>query len=150
MKILLLNIFLFILFQLNIFAQTDWEKWDKAETDYSLEDNFRSRGYNFKSENAGEFILKSAASAYWFFISDVDGDNCPFRPSCSVFLLDAVKETNIVQGSLMFADRFTRDLNIFKKRKYPLAESKHYYDPVTLYTLSDKINFIPPGEVISE
>jgi len=149
MKFLFVNIF-FIPLSLNLFAQTDWERWGKRETDYSIKDNSRNRDYNFDSDNAGEFILKSIANGYWFFISDVDGDNCPFRPSCSSFLLDAVQETNVFQGSLMFFDRFTRDLNIFKKGKYPRVTTRHYYDPVNLYTLSkDKIHFIPPNEIIT-
>jgi len=143
-------VIIFISSLLTLQAQTDLEKWDKTEFSYGLEDNFRHRDYSFESDNAGEFILKSFANGYWFFISDVDGDNCPFRPSCSAFFLDAVKETNIFQGSLMFFDRFTRDLNIFKKGNYPRVQTGHYYDPANLYTLSkDKINFIPPNEIVN-
>ncbi len=151
MKLLHL-IFFLLSAQLSLFAQTDWDKWGKAENNYKMENNFRSRDYSFHSESVGEFAAQSFANVYWFFISDVDGDNCPFRPSCSAFLIDAVKETNILQGSLMFFDRFTRDLNIFKKGNYPRLKSKHYYDPASLYSLSaHKINYIPPGEkVITE
>lgn len=149
MKFLFVNIF-FIILSLNLFAQTDWEKWGKKETDYTIEDNYRKRDYNFKSDNAGEFILKSIANGYWFFISDVDGDNCPFRPSCSAFFVDAVKETNIFQGPLMFFDRFTRDTNIFKKGNYPRVKSGRYFDSANSYTLSkDKINYIPPNEIVT-
>jgi putative component of membrane protein insertase Oxa1/YidC/SpoIIIJ protein YidD len=146
MKYFLLNIFLFVFVSSNLFAQTDWEKWDKKEFDYRIKDNSRNRNYSFESDNPGEFVLKSFANGYWFFISDVDGDNCPFRPSCSAYLLDAVQETNIFQGSLMFFDRFTRDLNLFKKGNYPKTKTGRYYDPVNLYTLSeDQIHFIPPS-----
>ncbi len=150
MRFLSVNIFLLVLLSLNLYAQTDWEKWDKTEFDYTIKDNSRNRDYSFESDNPGEFILKSFANGYWFFISDVDGDNCPFRPSCSAFFLDAVKETNIFQGSLMFFDRFTRDLNIFKKGNYPKVQTGHYYDPPKLYTLSkDKIHFIQPNEILT-
>jgi putative component of membrane protein insertase Oxa1/YidC/SpoIIIJ protein YidD len=150
MKYIFTIIFLFIISSLNVYAQTDWEKWGKSEFDFGIKDNSRSRDYSFESDNAGEFILKSFANGYWFFISDVDGDNCPFRPSCSAFFLDAVQETNIFQGSLMFFDRFTRDLNIFKKGNYPKVQTGRYYDPVNLYTLSnDKIYFIPANEIVS-
>lgn len=145
----LLIAFLFLLPGLNIFAQTDWVKWEKAGTDYRFNDHSYNREYSFKSATAGEFVLKSFANAYWFLISDVDGENCPFRPSCSSFFLDAVNETNILQGSLMFFDRFTRDINVFKNEKYPRLLSKHYYDPASLYTLSDEINYIPPGEIVN-
>ncbi|HSP89158.1 MAG TPA: membrane protein insertion efficiency factor YidD [Ignavibacteriaceae bacterium] len=148
MKYFLLNIFLFV--SSNLFAQGDWKKWDKKEFDYRLKENSRNRDYSFDSDNPGEFVLKSFANGYWFFFSDVDGDNCPFRPSCSAYLLDAVQETNIFQGSLMFFDRFTRDLNLFKKGNYPKTKTGRYYDPVYLYTLSeDKIHFIPPSEIVT-
>ena len=128
-------------------AQTDWEKWEKADIDYTLKDNYRHRDYSFDSGNVGNFGVKSFVNAYWFFVSDVDGDNCPFRPSCSSFFVDAVKETNIFQGTLMFFDRFTRDINIFKEGKYPREKSGYYYDPSSLYTLSKKINYIPANVV---
>lgn len=149
MKFLFLNIFLFT--QLILFPQNDWDKWDKINADYTIKDFPGKRDYSFKSDNAGEFLIKSAANAYWFFISDVDGDNCPFKPSCSSFFVDAVKETNIFQGSLMFFDRFTRDINVFKTGKYARVKSGYYYDPAILYTLSgDKINYIPPNEIVFE
>ena len=140
-------IFLLLFFSTNLFSQTDWKKWGKAKIDYILKDNYRHRDYNFNSNNAGKFVVKSFINAYWFFVSDLDGDNCPFRPSCSAFFLDAVKETNIFQGTLMFFDRFTRDTNIFKEGKYPLEKLGYYYDPSSLYTLSGKIHYIPAKEI---
>jgi len=132
-------------------AQTDWEKWGKVEIDYTLADSYQHRNYSFDSDNTGSFFVKSFVNAYWFFVSDLDGDNCPFRPSCSSFLADAVQETNIFQGTLMFFDRFTRDINIFKKGKYPRVSSGYYYDPPSLYTLSEKIHYKPVNEIaISE
>lgn len=148
-KIIIVSAFLFLSFQIQIFSQTDWEKWERKEIDYRLTDNFKEREYDFSSGNVGEFLAKSVANTYWFFVSDVDGDNCPFRPSCSAFFIYAVKETNIIQGSLMFFDRFTRDLNVFKYGKYPVDKSKHYYDPASLYSLSShNIRYIPPDEII--
>jgi putative component of membrane protein insertase Oxa1/YidC/SpoIIIJ protein YidD len=143
------SIIILILISVSFYPQTDWEKWDKAEFDYRLPDNFKQRDYSFDTENTGKLITKSVVNAYWFFISDVDGDNCPFRPSCSSFFVDAVEETNILQGTLMFFDRFTRDLNIFKKGNYPVVHSGHFHDPASLYTLSEnKIKYIPPNEII--
>jgi len=80
----------------------------------------------------------------------VDGENCPFNPSCSGFLIEAIKETNLPQGTLMFFDRFTRDLNIFgRMNHYPRYGALHLYDPVDLYTLNeDKIQYLPPTILI--
>jgi putative component of membrane protein insertase Oxa1/YidC/SpoIIIJ protein YidD len=145
MKLISLIILISALLSINLFAQTDWEKWGKAEIDYKVKSSLRHRDYSFNSDNAGKFVLKSFVNAYWFFISEVDGDNCPFRPSCSAFFVDAVNETNFYQGTLMFFDRFTRDLNIFKKGEYPRTREGYYYDPTSLYTLS-KIDLLQRNE----
>ena len=116
---------------------TDWQKWGKSNYSYKIPDPEApgKRDYSLSGENTGRTILKSFADVYWFFISDVDGDNCSFNPTCSSFFVLAVKRTNILQGTLMFADRFTRDLNLFKLNHYPHVQDGHFYDPVTLYTL---------------
>jgi hypothetical protein len=134
-----------------IFSQTDWEKWGKADISYEIHKDKTQRSYNISGDNAGQIILRTAAAGYWFFISDVDGDNCPFSPTCSSFFLQSVKETNIIQGTLMFADRFTRDMDIFGRLShYPIARNKHLYDPPSLYTLDkDKINYIPAGILVN-
>ncbi|MDR3608995.1 MAG: membrane protein insertion efficiency factor YidD [Ignavibacteriaceae bacterium] len=135
-----------------LFAQTDWEKWGKADIPYTINSGTVSRNYSIGSDNPGQIILKSLVIGYWVIISDVDGDNCPFSPTCSSFFLQSVKETNIVQGTLMFADRFTRDMNTFGRLShYPISRNRHLYDPPTLYTLDkDKIKYIPAGVIVNE
>lgn len=138
---------LFIFFSTSAFCQLDQLKWQKADLTYQKQSHHRQREYSFESENAGEFVKKSLANAYWYFISDVDGDNCPFSPSCSSFLMESISETNLFQGSLMFFDRFTRDINLAKGRNhYPKVQSGHFYDPPQNYTLNNsKINYQPPS-----
>ena len=141
----------FVSFTALLFSQSDWEKWGKAEFSYEIRNNNSQRDYNIKGDNAGQIVLKTLAAGYWIFISDVDGDNCPFSPTCSSFFLQSVKETNIIQGTLMFADRFTRDMDIFGRlNHYPIARNKHFYDPPSLYTLnSNRIRYIPPGTEVN-
>jgi putative component of membrane protein insertase Oxa1/YidC/SpoIIIJ protein YidD len=147
-------IFFFILLFISTsaFCQVDNLKWQKAELSYEKPDKNIPRNYSFEADNAGEFITKSFANVYWFFISDVDGDNCPFRPSCSVFFLESIKETNILQASLMFFDRFTRDMNLAKGQyHYPRVRSGYFYDPPRNYTLNQgKINYIPPAFIVDD
>jgi len=132
----ILTIIFFI--SINCFCQTDWERWEKAETSYKLEDPYSKREYSF-SGNTGEIVLKTFVNGYWFFVSEVDGDNCPFQPSCSSFFIESVKETNIFQGILMFADRFTRDINFYNRdERYPRAGNGRYFDPPLLYTMNKK------------
>jgi hypothetical protein len=134
-----------------LFSQTDWERWGKADFSFEINKDKSQRNYSINGDNTGQIILKAAAVGYWFFISNVDGDNCPFSPTCSSFFLQSVKETNIVQGTLMFSDRFTRDMNIIGRLShYPIAKNRHYYDPPTLYTLDkNKIKYIPAGVIVN-
>jgi putative component of membrane protein insertase Oxa1/YidC/SpoIIIJ protein YidD len=148
MKVLFIISFFNIFFLDSLISQRDWEKWGKTEISYQLPNSFQNRDYSFESDNPGKFIVKSLANTYWFFISDVDGNNCPFKPSCSSFFIQSVEETNLMQAALMFFDRFTRDMNIFKKGHYPLTSDSYFYDPPTLYSLVNPIEFIPPSEII--
>ena len=148
MKYILL-IYLFI--SINLLAQTDWERWGKTEIDYKLPQTKSERNYSFAGDNIFEIGAKSLINTYWFFISDVDGDNCPFTPSCSSFFIQSVKEENIIKGTLMFVDRFTRDINFVKRHEhYPRIKGGRYYDPPSLYSLNEsKIKYIPPSVILS-
>ncbi len=142
----------FLLFISSAFCQVENLKWQKADLSYEKQVHFEKRNYSFESDNAGEFVTKSLANAYWFFISDVDGDNCPFRPTCSSFLLQSAEETNIFQASLMFFDRFTRDMNIAKSHDhYPRVSAGYFYDPPQNYTLNQgRINYLPASFIIDD
>lgn len=127
---------LILLLTLPAAAQSKLTKWGKAEINYTLPVNEHSRNYSYAGETVLSAVPKTLIMGYWFFISDVDGDNCPFYPSCSTFFIESVKETNVIQGSLMFADRFTRDINIFNRSaKYTEIRNGRYYDPPSKYVL---------------
>jgi putative component of membrane protein insertase Oxa1/YidC/SpoIIIJ protein YidD len=150
-------IFTVSFFALNVFTSSTYcqlndLKWQKADLSYQKQIDSSKRDYSFDSENAGEFLTKSLTNAYWFFISDVDGDNCPFRPTCSAFLLQSANETNIFQASLMFFDRFTRDMNIAKGHDhYPRVSDGYYYDPPENYTLNQgRIKYLPPAFIVED
>jgi len=147
-----LKVFLFsVLFTTSAFCQIENLKWQKADITYEKQVHLDKRNYSFESENAGEFVTKSLVNAYWFFISDVDGDNCAFHPSCSSFFMDATEETNIFQGTLMFSDRLTRDLNPIKKNLYPLDKNGRYFDPAGNYTLENKeIEYLSPASIVDD
>ena len=137
---------------ITIYSQTDWVRWEKSDPTYQKKDNYLQREYDLSIESASDIIVKPVINAYWFFISDVDGANCPFQPSCSSFLVQSMKETNAFQGVVMFFDRFTRDTNVFGRHEhYPRFGNNQFYDPVTLYTLNEKkIKFIPSNTYITE
>lgn len=135
-----------LLFYFNINAQTDWHKWQPVNKVYRLKQN-EGRDYSLDKHSAGSFLLTGLRDIYWFTFSDLDGDNCPFHPTGSTFFVKSVKKTNIIQGALMFADRFTRDSNLFKRKNhYKIDETGKLYDPVNNYTLNeDKIIYIDTG-----
>lgn len=133
-------------FSIHIYAQNDWVKWEKKNYDFQIhEDDF---GAIDTSSNGS--ILSYAKKSYSFLISDLDGDNCPFYPTCSSFFVESVNRTNIFKGTLMFADRFTRDSNLFKSREhYPHYISGRLFDPVNNYLLNDSsIVYYPRNEII--
>lgn len=146
MKYLLLT---FLISTTFTFAQTDWVKWDAADPSYEMPVT-AGRDYQVDNSNIGIFLLSGAVKTYHVLFSDVDGDNCPFYPSCSEFFISSVKNTNIFKGTLMFVDRFTRDINFFKSRtKYPFYKSGKLYDPIVNYTLNyNSINYIPHNHIV--
>ena len=118
-----------------LMAQTDWSRWQKAEVCYSTEQKGVEANHNHENSFSPLSILKDG---YSFLISDLDGDNCPFYPTCSSFFVESVSETNLIKGTLMFADRFTRDSNLFKTHEhYPVHTSGRLYDPIHNYELNN-------------
>ena len=141
---------LFIITAVSINAQSDWERWGAKEVSYELP-QLEKKIYYFDRSSFINSSMSLLKNTYYFLISDLDGDNCPFHPTCSNFLVQSVKETNIFQGVLMFADRFTRDLNLFKKGHYPFYKNGRYYDPVENYKLSsNEIKVIPSNQIVSQ
>jgi len=129
-------VWLILVFSFSLFAQTDWQRWQRTEINYSETVNDSKRSYSLHADDPFEFLLKTAAVTYWFFISDVDGDNCPFDPSCSSFFLESVKASNIIEGTLMFADRFTRDFNVLNRSDYRVTRKGRLADPPEKYLLT--------------
>lgn len=134
-------IFLIFTFSILLSAQTDWERWQAKEISYNVGE-VKVEDYSFDKSTFGRSILSSLKNGYSFLISDLDGDNCPFHPSCSAFALHSMKETNVFQGALMFADRFTRDLNFVKNpNQYGFYKSGKLNDPYYNYLLSETAIF---------
>ncbi len=132
----LLVLYLCFFIAVNLLPQTDWVRWEKSDPSYQIKKENIERENNFEIASLSDLITKPLINTYRFLISDVDGANCPFYPSCSQFFLKAVEETNLVQGTVMFFDRFTRDTNVFDRGDhYPIYDSRHYFDPVYQYKL---------------
>ncbi|MGE5681466.1 MAG: membrane protein insertion efficiency factor YidD [Bacillota bacterium] len=140
-----------LIISIPVSAQADLKRWGKSTVNYSTENSAANRQEDSEKETPGSFILNTSRSLYSFFISDLDGDNCPFQPTCSSFFIQSVKSTNLFQGILMFSDRFTRDMNLVKIDHYPLSKNMRLYDPVSNYMLlPEKIRYIPSSEYANE
>ena len=129
-------------------AQPERERWTKAEVSYKLPAP-ASRIYRISTNSIGSTLETGFMFTYKFFISDLDGDNCAFHPSCSNFFVEAVRETNFIKGSLMFGDRFMRDTNFLKRKGYyPMHISGRLYDPVQNYKLNKSDVIYYPREIL--
>ena len=135
-----INILFSLLFiSITATAQKEYTKWKAIDVSYELGE-IQKKKYDWETGALDEIIMSGLKNIYYFTISDLDGDNCPFYPSCSNFFVSAVKQTNIFQGALMFADRFTRDTNLFKSfNQYPYLKHGKLFDPVEIYTLRKNI-----------
>lgn len=147
-----MNRFLLMLFLIAVnisSAQTEMTKWGAEDVSYEMKTP-AERNFQVDNSNSGSLILTGSVKIYHTLVSDLDGDNCPFYPSCSEFFVRAVKKTNLVKGLLMFVDRFTRDTNFFKGRAhYPFHSSGKLYDPVVNYTLDfENIKYIPYNHIV--
>jgi putative component of membrane protein insertase Oxa1/YidC/SpoIIIJ protein YidD len=113
-------------------------KWEAKQVSYQIK-NGSKQDIRKNISGLSTKIINTAKTVYRVMFSDLDGDNCPFYPSCSQFYVDAVNETNILKGTLMFVDRFTRDINFFKGfNSYPRYSNNKFYDPAVNYTLIQK------------
>jgi putative component of membrane protein insertase Oxa1/YidC/SpoIIIJ protein YidD len=135
-----------------VYAQTDLQRWGKADISYQIKSPYIDRSYGIEKGSVTDMFVSSFTHAYWLFISDVDGDNCSFSPSCSSFFVESVKETNIFQGTLMFADRLTRDTNFFNRQyHYPYAVNGRLYDVPSNYELkSAEVKYYPPSVSVND
>ena len=145
-------ILFFILVSVSVFGQTNIQKWGKADISYQIKPVNTERNYGIEKGSVTDMFVSSLTHAYWIFISDVDGDNCAFNPSCSSFFIESVKETNIFQGTLMFADRLTRDTNFINRElRYPFSMNGRLYDVPANYKLdAAEIKYIPPFVTVND
>ncbi|MBN1639464.1 MAG: membrane protein insertion efficiency factor YidD [Ignavibacteriales bacterium] len=127
-----------------LICQPEYEEWSAVDVSYEV-NSISEPQLKLDRTNIFTTVMSAVRNGYQIIISDVDGDNCPFYPSCSNFFVQAIKKTNIFQAVPMFFDRFTRDSNLFKDAtQYPFYKTGRLYDPVDNYTLNPKnIKFIP-------
>jgi hypothetical protein len=86
--------------------------------------------------NVGKMAFILLIRFYQKVFSSNDGPTCQFRPSCSHFASQAVKEYGPFRGVLMASDRLLR-CNPYTLGKYPqYSDQYHYADPVEDHLLT--------------
>ena len=75
---------------------------------------------------------------YQRFVSPVGGvDRCGFRPSCSAYGYQAIRDQGPVLGIILIGDRLTR-CNLFERPGYTRLPNGKLYDPVSENLLFEK------------
>jgi len=137
-------IFFIIVSFSHLSAQTDWVRWERLDNYYLInyDDNIRRIESTVisKNDNSSENFAKTFVKFYKITISDFDGDNCRFNPSCSEFLAESMRLTNSFNSILLFFDRLTRDSNIFSSGKYKIVNNR-FFDPPSEYIFFNSNSF---------
>lgn len=120
-------------------AQTDWVRWEGVNN-YLIENNnyvksneLSSSLNNKRISNISDLLVKF----YKITISDFDGDNCRFHPSCSEFFVESTRINSLFTSVLLFFDRLSRDTNIFSSGRYKTINNR-FYDPPSDYSYYEK------------
>lgn len=100
------------------YAQEASVKWGKRVPDYTLPSKNNGHTYDLEINSLSDIAVKPLLAGYHFFISDADGDRCPFIPSCSSFFVQCTHKTDIVTSLLLTADRLSRDANLFNRNRF--------------------------------
>lgn len=132
-KTILLIVLSLSLTQLSFAQQKENQRWEKIPIRYSIPIEDFEHNLDLKFNKPSDYVLKPLLKLYRITISDADGANCPFDPSCSHFFLEAVDKTNFLEGLLLFSDRFQRDANVFNRTDYSLSQKRRLSDPVERY-----------------
>ncbi len=113
--------------QANPGGTQDFIKDISAATAYARPSVVQQQSYDVSIPSV---LLKTSFKFYKKFITAQDMTNCPFYPSCSQYMVDAVNQ-NGVFGLIQGLERLKRCTNTEHKRDlYPTLSNGKHYDPV--------------------
>lgn len=109
------------------------QSWQPAAVDYTEDIPVRKKYYEINGD-ISEVVFKILVNGYRLFISEPDGDNCPFTPSCSRFFIESLRQTNLFEAVLMASDRLIRDTSFGNKYEhYHIDKFGRLIDPPSRY-----------------
>jgi hypothetical protein len=94
------------------------------------EENVNQNNNDISSPMA--FLLMKGITLFQDYISPVDGDRCPMKPTCSAYALYAMKKHGFFIGAMMTADRLIHESDEIRYAPAIIqGESVRFYDPVS-------------------
>lgn len=75
-------------------------------------------------------VVKTAFTIYKKTVSPYWGWQCNFEPSCSEFCVKSITTHGFLLGTLMTADRLSRDHNLIRRGWYEEIKNGRFFDPV--------------------
>ena len=125
------TISLFLLSSTFCFSQVGASNIDFTQLSASMDPGIHHHKYNYKGvKSETDFIFTSLFIFYKSFISSQDGNSCTFTPSCSEYMIQAIRKKGLIIGTMAGFDRLLR-CNGLNPEKYPFDPDKHVFiDPV--------------------
>ncbi len=121
----------FLLSSFFVLAQQPGETINFNRLTNAMDAGMHHHKYNYKGvKSEVDFIFTSLFIFYKNFISSQDGNSCTFTPSCSEYMIQAIRKKGVIIGTMAGFDRLTR-CNGLSPAKYKYDQEKHVLiDPV--------------------
>ena len=122
---------LFLLSSHFCFSQQAGVTVDFGQLSVAMDPGIHHHKYNYKGvKSEKDFIFTSLFIFYKSFVSSQDGNSCTFTPSCSEYMIQAIRKKGIIVGTMAGFDRLMR-CNGMSPEKYNYDPGKHVFiDPV--------------------
>ena len=124
-------IILFLFSNFFVSAQEAGNHIDFNRLGSAMDPGIHHHKYNYKGVHSEvDFVFTSLFIFYKSFVSSQDGNSCTFIPSCSEYMIQAIRKKGMIVGAMAGFDRLTR-CNGLSPEKYGYDQDKHVFiDPV--------------------
>ncbi len=110
----------------------DYLQEDLAKLEKITHQQIEKETYSIRKDTHGLFqvVVGGLFIFYKNFISSQDAGNCPYSPSCSVYMKNAIEKKGAVQGLFDGIDRFMRCNGAHTNQYFIDHEKRKLVDPV--------------------
>jgi hypothetical protein len=100
--------------------------------DYNNQKGEENVNQNNNDVSPMAYLLMKGITLFQEYISVVDGDRCPMKPTCSTYALQAIKKHGFFIGAMMTADRLIHESDEIRYAPVIIHdESVRFHDPVS-------------------